>query len=123
MKPFDLLNNIRKKPEDNPFRQRTAKEKQEAKVKEKEVMDGVLSLARICADILKDQRYMEFAAIFKDIEKGLIQLLVDCDEEDGKKYFLKMRDYQMKLRFFRNILKVPHEFIESAEIIQRTIAK
>ena len=123
MRAFDIFNKMGKKSVEHPFRQKTPQEKKEAKAKEKEVMDGVLSLARICADILKDQRYQEFAAIFKDIEKGLTQLLVDCDETDRDKYFLKMRDYQMKLRFFENILKVPHEFIESAEEIQRTIAK
>ncbi len=119
--PFELLEFITKAK--NPFRDLTAEERKEQIKKEKEVKEGIKRIATICNDILSDQRYKEFANIFESIEKQIDDLMIDCDIEDRDKYFLKMREYQMKLRIFRNILKMPHQFIEKAAEIQRTEAK
>jgi hypothetical protein len=50
-------------------------------------------------------------------------LMVEFDEVNRDVYYIRMRDYQQKLRFFRNILKMPHQFVERSEEIQRTEIK
>ncbi len=121
MKPFDLLNGIMRK--DNPFREETKQGREDRKRREVEVKEGIKRLAVLCSDKLGDQRYKEIADVFHDIEGQLTQLLIDCDESDRDKYFLKMREYQMKLRIFRKILQVPHDFVNEFESIQRTEIK
>lgn len=121
MNPFDLLKQIKQKK--NPFKPLNAKEKADRVKLEKEVQEDILRLARICEDILRDQRYKEFADLFRSIENNVIDLMVSCDEKDRDKFFLQIKEYQMKLRIFKNILKMPHDFIERGAEIQRTVVK
>ena len=121
MNPFDLLKAVKQKK--NPFRELTNDERKKQRKEENEVKEGITSLGRLCADILLDQRYKEYADLYKDIEKKVIDVMIDCDEPDRDKYFLKMREYQLKLRWFRNFLRMPHDFVERSEEINRTIAK
>ena len=119
--PFDLLGFIAKGR--NPFKNPTAEEKKLQAQKEKEVKEGIKRIAEVCNDILSDQRYREFADVFKGIEQQLIELMVDCDESDRDKFYLKIKEYQIKLRMFKQILKTPHEFVVKAEDIARTEVK
>ena len=119
--PFELLEFITKAK--NPFRNLTAEERKEQIKKEKEVKEGIKRIATICNDILSDQRYKEFADIFRGIEQQLTELIIDCDEPDRDKFYLKIKEYQGKLRIFKKILKVPHEFVAKAEEIARTEVK
>lgn len=119
--PFELLEFITKGK--NPFRNLSAEEKKAQAKKEKEVIEGIKRIATICNDILSDQRYREFADLFKTIEQQIDDLMIDCDEPDRDKFFLKMKEYQMKLRIFKQMLKMPHEFVAKAEEISRTEVK
>lgn len=119
--PFELLEFITKGK--NPFRNLSAEEKKLQAQKEKEVIEGIKRIATICNDILLDQRYREFADLFRNIEQQLIELMIDCDEPDRDKFFLKMKEYQMKLRIFKQMLKMPNEFVVKAEEISRTEVK
>lgn len=121
MNPFEILQSISKGK--NPFRELSEEEKKSQKQKEKEVKEGIKRIAVICNDLLNDQRYKEFADIFREIEQQIDDLMIDCDEPDRDKYFLKMHEYQLKLRIFKNILKMPHQFIAKAEEIARTEVK
>lgn len=116
LNPFDLLNAIRRK--DNPFREETREERLKKKQKEIEVIEGVKRMGILCQKIVSDQRYLEFAEVFKRIEQNLLDLMVNCDVDDRDKYFLKMREYQFKLRMFKQILRIPQEFIEEERKIQ-----
>ncbi len=121
MNPFELLNFIKRK--DNPFRESTKEEREDQRKREVEVKEGVKRMAIICNDMLNDQRYKEIANIFKDIETQLTELMIDCDEPDRDKFYLKLKEYQMKLRIFKKILQVPHDFVNEAQKINRTEAK
>lgn len=115
--PFDLVKGLFKK--ENPFRELSPSEKQKQRESEQAVKEGIKKLGILCADILHDQRYKEFADVFRDIESRIIDLLIDCDEEDRDKYFLKISTLQIKLRMFRQILKMPRQFCERAEEIKK----
>lgn len=119
--PFDLLGLLAKGK--NPFRNPTAQEKKEQDKKEREVKEGIKRIAAICNDILSDQRYREFAEVFKGIEQQITELMINCDEADRDKFYLKIKEYQIKLRMFGQILKTPHEFVVKAEEIARTEVK
>ena len=121
MNPFDLLNHIRGKS--NPFRELSREEKIKQHQKEVEVIEGIKRLAIASNDMLMDQRYRELARVFQDVEKNIIDLMINCDEEDRDKFFLKIKTYQVKLRVFSQILKVPHEFIEEHNKIERAEVK
>ena len=118
IKPFDLLNGIMRK--DNPFREETRQEREDRKKREIEVKEGIKRLSVLCNDMLGDQRYKEIADVFHDIEGQLVQLLIDCEEPERDKFYLKIKEYQHKLRIFRKILQVPHDFVNEAEKIKRT---
>lgn len=119
--PFDLIRGLGRK--DNPFRDMTAEEKKKFKETEKSVKEGVKQLGLICNDILNDQRYVQFADLFRDIEKQVIELMIDLEESDQNKFFVRMKEYQHRLRDFRNILKMPHQFVERADDIRKEEAK
>ncbi len=119
--PFDLVRGLIKKS--NPFRDLTAEEKKKQKEQETAVKEGIKNLALICNDILNDQRYKEFADLFRDIEKQIIDLMIDLEVDDRDKFYVRMKEYQHRLRDFRNILKMPHQFIERAEEIRKEDAK
>lgn len=114
--PFELLEFITKGK--NPFRDLSKEERLVQARKELELKEGIKRLALICNDILNDQRYREFADLFKSIEKQIDDLMIDCDEPDRDKFYLKMKEYQIKLRMFSQILKMPHEFIAKADEIK-----
>ena len=116
--PFELFQSLIR--EKNPFRDLSREERIQQQLKENEVKEGIKQIAIICNDLLNDQRYKEFANIFKDIEQQLIELMIDCDEPNRDLFYLKIKEYQQKLRIFKNILKVPHEFVARAEEIART---
>jgi hypothetical protein len=119
--PFNLLEFLNRGK--NPFKELTPEEKKEQLEREKETKDGIKRLAIICNDLINDQRYREFADLFRMMEQNLIDLLIDNDEQDRDKFYLKQKEYQMKLRIFKNILKMPHQFIAKAEEIKRTEVK
>ena len=111
--PFDLIRGLMRK--DNPFKNLTPEEQRRRKETEISVKEGIKQLGVICNDILLDQRYLAFANLFRDIEKQVIELMIDLDEPDMNKFYLLMKEYQHRLRDFRNILKMPHQFVERAE--------
>ena len=121
MNPFNLLNLIKRK--DNPFAELTREERLERAKQELEVKEGIKHMAIICNDMLNDQRYREVAEIFRNIEKQLIDLMIDCDEPDRDRFYLKIKEYQSKLRIFKKILQVPHDFVKEAEKINRIEVK
>ena len=121
MNPFELLNALKRK--DNPFRELSREEKEKQRKQELEVKEGVKRMAIICNNMLNDQRYKEIAEIFKNIETQLTELMIDCDEPDRDKFYLKLKEYQMKLRIFKKILQVPHDFVNEAQRINRTEVK
>ena len=121
MNPFDLLNHIRGKS--NPFRELSREEKIKQHQKEVEVIEGIKHLAIVSNDMLMDQRYRELARVFQDVEKNIIDLMINCDEADRDKFFLRIKEYQIKLRMFKQILKIPHEFIAEANKVERQEVK
>ena len=121
--PFNLIDKIVRKGIHNVFRPQTPEEIVKQDEEEQKVKQEVKELARICADILRDQRYRQFAALYKDIEQRVIKLMINCDEQDRDKFFLKMRDYQKSLRIYDAILRTPHEFVKRGDEILRTEKK
>ncbi len=120
--PFELLNFLNPSGK-NPFKELTKEEKREQAKREQETKEGVKRLAVICNDLINDQRYKEFSELFRMMEKNLIDLMIDNDEPNRDIYYLKQKEYQHKLRLFKNILKMPHQFIEKGEEINREEAK
>jgi hypothetical protein len=118
MNPFDFVKQLNKT---NPFREPTREERLKQKQREVEIIEGVKKLGIICNDIIRDQRYREFALLFKDIQKKIVDLMIDMEEADRDKYFLRMSELQIKLRLFRTFLNMPHEFVERAEAIKKEI--
>ena len=117
MNPFDLIRGLVDKK--NPFRELTPEEKKKHKETELAVKEGIKKLGLLCNDILLDQRYIEFANLFKDIESKILDLMIDLEEADRDKYYLRMSELQIKLRMFRQILRMPREFKDRREEILR----
>ena len=112
MNPFNLWNAVQRK--ENPFRELSKEERAEQQKREVEVREGVKRMAIVCNDMLNDQRYREVAEIFRNIETQLTELMIDCDEPDRDKFYLKLKEYQSKLRIFKKILQVPRDFVNEA---------
>ena len=117
MNPFDLIRGLVDKK--NPFRELSLEEKKKHKETELAVKEGIKKLGLLCNDILLDQRYIEFANLFKDIESKILDLMIDLEEADRDKYYLRMSELQIKLRMFRQILRMPREFKDRREEILR----
>ena len=120
LNPFEFVQRLNKS---NPFRELSREERLKQKQREIEIIEGVKKLGIICNDIIRDQRYREFALLFEDIQKEVIDHMIDIEEADRDKFFLRMKEAQIKLRMFRQILKMPREFIDEAEKIKRTEVK
>lgn len=118
LNPFELINSLVAKNK-NIFKELTPEEQKKRKETEISVKEGIKQLGVICNDILLDQRYLAFANLFRDIEKQVIDLMIDLDEPDISKFYLRMKEYQHRLRDFRNILKMPHQFAERAEELNK----
>ncbi len=119
--PFDLMRGLIKK--DNPFRDLTPEEKKLRKENEVAVKEGIKRLGIVCNDIMNDQRYKEFSDLYREIESQIIELMIDLDEPDRDKFFVRMKEYQHRLRDFRNILKMPHQFVDRAADIRKEESK